>query len=621
MAKQAEDRAIRYEADVFVTSHRILSNSQARGYSGMADKLDNPYHLVALMSYIFFRREDGSPRRLDSSFPKLRYGIVDNHETNFRTILIIDAVAHICVSEKKGQIFAVTIQLDPVKEEARLMIAENNEVASALILHLNKIWGMLQALSSEYAEERIPKSEVHQLSSAYHVELPLRPAESPEMPEEVGISLKIEIFRDIYLYSMAKQISRITKWWERLCQFMDRLHELRLEADLERFEQDVYYLVLALSLVDLVERHYNCPGNPTMDEEREEVYFHATMVNQYANRVLADRQGPACEILARKLQVDHSQEPFPLRRAIEGLTSRSRHIDAVFGFAHSPRLRPSLQYRILICRIQKQTRIMGLPSTLEEWNSILHAGRGEHDDSFRELSPVKLLKRIGSKEWVCPVHCECGLIPYLQTKQGSNWDNVPTFGYIGVSKLSSSSCRIWTETFNEQSGPQFYTRGSHGKWYWPWGARRVGELSVEADSLDKKMAEKVLNEYRRDKKHQAGWPFADKFWFSGDPAALPEHLPALPEHLTALASVAPRLDPAVASAPPGFGGRPEFRPDCRPTVWTMVWTGRLGSLNTADITQPRWRDVSAGSRKAAVRPQLEHGMFQPLATGIGLRLN
>ncbi|KAG0130316.1 hypothetical protein HOY82DRAFT_609535 [Tuber indicum] len=71
-----------------------------------------------------------------------------------------------------------------------------------------------------------------------------------------------------------------------------------------------------------------------------------------------------------------------------------------------------------------------------------------------------------------------------------------------------------------------------------------------------------------DKKHQAGTPFADNVWFSGNLASLPEHLAALPGYLaalpgylTALPGVAPRLDPAVALAPTGFGGRPEFSPD------------------------------------------------------------
>ncbi|KAG0132958.1 hypothetical protein HOY82DRAFT_605409 [Tuber indicum] len=402
----------------------------------MADKLDDPYHLVALMSYVFFRMQDSSPRRLDSSFHKLKYGIVDNHETNVRTIPITDALAHICVSAEKGQTFAVALQLDSVKEEARLTIAENKEVMSALVLHLNKIWGKLQALSNEYVEQRIAKSEVHQLVS--------KPGGVTTAPG--GNHQKCP----------QTWMSRITKWRERRGLFLVTLDELRLGADLEGFEQDL---------------SYNSPGNPITDEEWEEAYFEGMMVNHYANLVLADRQECGCEILALKLQSNRRGDPFPLRRALEKLTYLPRHIDTLLVFAQSPRLRPALQYRMFVSPIPKQTRTIKLPASQEEWKFFLKTACGEHDDDGLEASAVKLLKLFGSEEWACPVHCECGLIQYLQTKQGisSNWDNVPAFGYIGVSKLSCSSCRIWIEAFNEQSGPQFYTtgRGSRGKWYWP----------------------------------------------------------------------------------------------------------------------------------------------------------
>ncbi|KAG0131837.1 hypothetical protein HOY82DRAFT_607396 [Tuber indicum] len=57
------------------------------------------------------------------------------------------------------------------------------------------------------------------------------------------------------------------------------------------------------------------------------------------------------------------------------------------------------------------------------------------------------------------------------------------------------------------------------------------------------------------------WPDCGKAAVQNQSLARPGHLAALPGHLTALARVAPRLDPAVAWAPPGFGGCPEFRPD------------------------------------------------------------
>jgi len=108
---------------------------------------------------------------------------------------------------------------------------------------------------------------------------------------------------------------------------------------------------------------------------------------------------------------------------------------------------------------------------------------------FQKRCAVELAKTFGSKEWVCPVHCECGLILYLQTKRHDEWDHVPPFGYIGVSKLSCSACRIWIEAFNERSMQKFYTRGSQERWYWPWG------IPIAEGPLVGLMAQKILDKY------------------------------------------------------------------------------------------------------------------------------
>ncbi|KAG0137766.1 hypothetical protein HOY82DRAFT_647141, partial [Tuber indicum] len=413
-----------------------------------------------------------------------------------RIFPILDALAHISLSRERAQVVAVALQLDSRREEIRLTIAENQGVTGSLVSHLENLWKKLQALSTECAGQGVTKSDVGQVEPSHRTELPLS-EESPNMPPIVGLSLMTDIFRDIYQYSLAKQMSRITKWWERLGQFLELLDEVQLAADQEGFEQDLYNMVLGLSsLVDFVRGRYNSPGNPITDEEWEDAYIDGMMVSHYANLVLGDRHERGCEILARKLQGRDSKEPFPLRHAIEKLTYLPRHIDTLLRFADSPRPRPELQYRMFVSPIPKQTRTIKLPASLVEWKFFLKAACGEHDDDGLEASAVELLKMFGAEEWVCPVHCECGLIQYLQTKRGSNWDKVPAFRYIGVSKLTCTPCRIWMETFNEQSGPQFYTRGSDGKWYWPWGAPRVEESLVEEGSLEKNMAEKVLKEYR-----------------------------------------------------------------------------------------------------------------------------
>jgi OTT_1508-like deaminase len=66
-------------------------------------------------------------------------------------------------------------------------------------------------------------------------------------------------------------------------------------------------------------------------------------------------------------------------------------------------------------------------------------------------------------------HCECRLISYLTNMNSEDsWNKIPAFSYIGVSKLSCGPCYNWIKAFNSLGGPQFYTRGTHGKWYPSW---------------------------------------------------------------------------------------------------------------------------------------------------------
>ena len=159
----------------------------------------------------------------------------------------------------------------------------------------------------------------------------------------------------------------------------------------------------------------------------------------------------------------HPPHPFPLRRVIEKLDSQSAHLDNLFEFANSPRLRPALLYNLTVTNLPSQSCSVSLPTSSGKWESILRAENMLDSDKRSEAG--QKLSLIGKKN--CPIHCECKLVQFFSPPHGPEW--VPPFSYIGVSKLSCGACRIWMEAYNELGGQQFYTKGSHGAWYWPWG--------------------------------------------------------------------------------------------------------------------------------------------------------
>ncbi|RPA91709.1 hypothetical protein L873DRAFT_1794700 [Choiromyces venosus 120613-1] len=453
----------------------------------MANKPD-PHYLVALMNCVFPGGGDPSPRRSDPPPHTPQHGIVDNYHVNVRTFPILDALAHICVSQGGAQVVAIALQLDSQNQKIRLVLAENTDVPGSLVDHLTSVWGKLQNLSDEYAKQRTKESEN-----------PL--ANSPPIPPKVANPLKIEIFCDIYQYSLEKQIKRIEKWSARLTDFIGDLLQRRAVDGLERLERNLYSATVALVLAaELVSRLDEDPENTLTDAEWETVYRQSMQANEHAKLVLDVDNGLDCENLALEIHDDHPGDPFPLRRALRKLTSLPYHIESLIGFAHSPRLRPALQYEMSIFPVPNQPRNVQLPTTLGQWKSFLEAAYGGHHPS-QKAQATKLSSRFrprdkeSSVHYKCPVHCECALIQYLQVKQHNDWDNIRAFNYIGVSKLSCRACCTWIEAFNEQGGPEFYTRGSHGKWYWPWGVPWEESLEEAEESLGEKMARKVYKEY------------------------------------------------------------------------------------------------------------------------------
>jgi len=143
--------------------------------------------------------------------------------------------------------------------------------------------------------------------------------------------------------------------------------------------------------------------------------------------------------------------------------------------------------------ISGQTRFVQLPTTKKGWKTFLKDA-ARKPLPWQEDDAQELVEKYSKGGYSCPAHCECALIQYLATKHDDPWDDVPAFSYIGVSKLSCAACRVWLESFNEVSPREFYTRGSHRKWYWPWAMPKAMTRAGE-EALRETMAEKVSLEY------------------------------------------------------------------------------------------------------------------------------
>lgn len=247
----------------------------------------DPHLLVVMMRQAFVDKQDSFPRRLDLKFHTLEHGIGDDKATNRRTFPVLDAIASISVHDSHHEVFAVALQLDPMRREIRLTIAGNNGVSDVLVEHLTGVWQKLRTLSHQYAKAR---------------GLDVYEGDSTEIPAEVAFSSRVAIFRDIYRYSFEKQMRRVNKWRPGLALFTHEFANRRQDQELNVNEQNIWDA--ATGLLMFLELADEIAADPERDIARgrwETMFLESISTSAAARLALACTPEIAPEILAYEI--------------------------------------------------------------------------------------------------------------------------------------------------------------------------------------------------------------------------------------------------------------------------------------------------------------------------------
>lgn len=128
-----------------------------------------------------------------------------------RLVTILDAIANVLVSKKKGEVIAAAIQNNHAKDEIILTICSNGvEVPGETKDHAGKLWRQLQEIGEGYHNLRLQSD-----GEAYVEELERPTSESLEkdklkIPDELEAQIT-ELKRNIYMFSFTKLLQRIHK--------------------------------------------------------------------------------------------------------------------------------------------------------------------------------------------------------------------------------------------------------------------------------------------------------------------------------------------------------------------------------------------------------------------------
>lgn len=386
------------------------------------------------------------------------HGLTRNHQTSVRTFKVLDALASLSVSCKERQVVAVGVQLtmnvEATPNGITITLADNDGVTPQTIEHVRKIWSLLRDLASIYAAERACRVGGGLDTRADWTGL------SPPVPSGFIAADQViaRIACHVYTFTEAKFRRRVNRWWVRLRTFTNDLCRTKrhvLTAAESKLRECVLNFNLGLAAIK----------KPSTDW----TYLVEVMDTSAVAATTLLENAYSLESMTHEMQSE-----FALRRALEKLTSHHRHFMQLISSAASPRLNRIFTLAGTIEAVPDSfddiTRFT-LPHGVSAWRDVVaeicvdNPELLEDDTAITRVSEMLDTKLSGDHQTPC-VHCECALAAHYETHRGAT--TTPPFSYIGVSKLSCMPCHLWLRALSAATRRNYYTRGTHGKWYRGW---------------------------------------------------------------------------------------------------------------------------------------------------------
>lgn len=136
------------------------------------------------------------------------HGISHQLSTNDRFRRVLDALASLCVSRARKQVFAIGVQL--TSTTLTLTIADNQPVTDTTVDHLKSVWESLTELSDLYAGPR-DKRKYHPSG----IEWSKYSGVSPKIPRsQKATELTLGLATKIYDFTRDKNLKRWAKRWD-----------------------------------------------------------------------------------------------------------------------------------------------------------------------------------------------------------------------------------------------------------------------------------------------------------------------------------------------------------------------------------------------------------------------
>ncbi|KAA8894500.1 hypothetical protein FN846DRAFT_1025018 [Sphaerosporella brunnea] len=395
---------------------------------------------------------------------------VDSPGIDKKTARLLDALAAILVSRAQHEVIAIGAQVDLSDHSGKLqlVLAANAALPQTIQAYLEEVWRCMQLLAEHRQQLRLPEAKDQRARMA---EL-------------------------IYRHNFPKFLRRVRKREAAALRFHQAMRNHITRQDV--VQHDSTAIVLAMfrrysKLIKLLSAHQVGGKNEVsaVDVVSDPNFLPIMDGLWLAFRSLRSLGENSFHLWSLRLP-DHST--VELWRFFNKVTLIHGSIAELESAARSTRLYRLFRKKLVVEIVDYPRKRVTLPTSKDAWATLIDTAL----NSAQPLKPIEpqviqstaaaLSTRFSDKSVSCRIHCECKILQHFTTTAYK----IKPINYIGVSKLSCTGCSAVFDSYNElqNSRDRFYTRGAHGKWYFPWFLPEVGVNQIDfTNRVYKKLAE------------------------------------------------------------------------------------------------------------------------------------
>ncbi|KAK2782177.1 hypothetical protein FQN52_001015 [Onygenales sp. PD_12] len=371
-----------------------------------------------------------------------------------RLTKVLDSLAGLLVSNADNEVIATALRVGPISQKITVMISSNTTIPPATCEHASWIWGALR-----------------EISVRYHKLYPRESSPTHEIEDQEFLDQLSEFRYKCFRFNFAKIQKRVNDEFP-LFEKLD-LTDLNENHPLRQFSKAIFAL----------ERYFTrnegaVYGKPDENNTKAwnlmKIWFRICQTGvQYISK-----NGLTPEERLRLSAFPRWGSYF------KKITYAMDQVDDILRVSMSQQCRHFFQYKFNLHPVPAtMSKAHTVPQSSKDWEDVLeralsrrNGSRLGHNYNEPELKLLKMPTITKDSAYLCQeqigndlaTHCEVQLLLHIARLESEKPSLAKAYPYLAVSKPSCYGCHLFILAYNRTHETHFMTRGTHGKFSWPW---------------------------------------------------------------------------------------------------------------------------------------------------------